>query len=208
MEKNMKHRVFLWEMIALVMVLIFPPFLYAQMDKELAAQEIKGEIPADSDQYVIGAEDLLFIHVWKEEALSGKLSVRTDVKISMPLIDEIQAAGQTPLQLREKITERLKTYIENPVVSVIVMEVNSFKVYVSGQVRSPGVYRLRSETSIVQIISLAGGFTDWANPKKIVLIRKEDGKDVRMIINYKKIVQGEDLTSNINLKPGDTIIVP
>ncbi len=204
----MKNRL-LFLAIALAIGFIFPSLIWAQQIKDASpAKEIKGEIPADSDQYIIGPEDVLFIHVWKEEGLSGKMAVRTDGKISLALIDEIQAAGQTPLQLKEKITERLKVYIENPTVSVIVTEVNSFKVYVSGQVRTPGVHRLRSDTSIIQIISLAGGFTDWANPKKIVLIRKEDGKDVRMIINYNKIVQGDDLKSNINLKPGDTIIVP
>lgn len=204
----MKNRL-LFLAIALAIGFIFPSLIWAQPMKESSPpKEIKGEIPADSDQYIIGPEDVLFIHVWKEEGLSGKMAVRTDGKISLSLIDEISAAGQTPLQLKEKISERLKLYIENPTVSVIVTEVNSFKVYVSGQVRTPGVHRLRSDTSIIQIISLAGGFTDWANPKKIVLIRKEDGKDVRMIINYNKIVQGDDLKSNINLKPGDTIIVP
>ena len=90
----------------------------------------------------------------------------------------------------------------------MVMEANSFKVYVSGQVRTPGVYRLRSETSVAQIIPMAGGFTEWANQKKILIIRKENGKEKRITVNYKKIMEGDDSGSNITLKSGDTIIVP
>jgi polysaccharide export outer membrane protein len=136
------------------------------------------------------------------------VTVRIDGKISMPLVDDIQATGITPLQLKEKLTERLKDFVEAPNVTVIVMEANSFKVYVSGQVKSPGVLRLRTETSLAQAISMVGGLTEWANQSKIIVIRKENGKEKRFTINYKKIVQGKDLNSNINLKRGDTIIVP
>jgi polysaccharide export outer membrane protein len=136
------------------------------------------------------------------------VSVRNDGKISMPLIDEIQAAGLTPLQLKEILTQRLKEFLETPTVTVVVMEANSFKVYISGQIKSPGVYKLRSETTLTQIISMAGGLGDWANESKIIILRKENGKERRFTINYKKIVQGKDLDSNIILKTGDTIIVP
>jgi polysaccharide export outer membrane protein len=131
-----------------------------------------------------------------------------DGMISMPLVDEIQAAGITPLQLKEKLTEKLKDFVEAPNVTVIVMEANSFKVYVSGQVKNPGVLKLRSETSLAQVISMVGGFSDWANQSKIIIIRKENGKEKRFTVNYKKIVKGKDLSLNILLKPGDTIIVP
>jgi polysaccharide export outer membrane protein len=131
-----------------------------------------------------------------------------DGMISIPLVDEIQSAGLTPLQLKEKLTERLKQFIENPNVTVVVMEANSFKVYISGQISKPGIYRLRSDTTLAQIISIAGGLNEWANQKKIIIIRKENGKEKRFTINYKKIVKGEDLDSNIILKSGDTIIVP
>ena len=116
--------------------------------------------------------------------------------------------GLTPLQLKELLMQRLKEFVDIPNVSVIVMEANSFKVYVSGQVKTPGVFRLRSETTLLQMIIMAGGFTDWANQKKILIIRKEDGKEKRIIVNYKKIVKGDDPKSNIILKSGDTIIVP
>lgn len=166
------------------------------------------EVAANSDQYVIGPEDVLAIHVWKEEALSRTVPVRMDGKISLPLIDEVQAAGLTPLQLKGILVKKLKNFVENPVVSVIVSEANSFKVYVSGEVRAPGVYRLRSETTLLQIIPMAGGFTEWADQKKILIIRKESGKERRTTVNYKKAVKGEEPTSELLLKPGDTIIVP
>jgi polysaccharide export outer membrane protein len=131
-----------------------------------------------------------------------------DGNISLPLIDEVQAAGLTPLQLKEILTDKLKSFVDLPNVSVTVMEANSYKVYVSGQVRSPGVYRLRSETSILQIIPMAGGFTEWANQKKILIIRKEGGKEKRITINYKNLIKGEEPNSKSILKAGDTIIVP
>jgi polysaccharide biosynthesis/export protein len=190
-------------------VLIFNSVAYPQADKEiLLKKEAQAEIAADSDRYVIGAEDVLYIHVWREETVTKTVSVRMDGMISIPLVDEIQAAGLTPLQLKEKLTERLKQFIENPNVTVVVMEANSFKVYISGQISKPGIYRLRSDTTLAQIISMAGGLTEWANQKKIIIIRKENGKEKRFTINYKKIVKGEDLDSNIILKSGDTIIVP
>ncbi|MGZ3614752.1 MAG: polysaccharide biosynthesis/export family protein [Thermodesulfobacteriota bacterium] len=191
--------------------LIFCMFLligYAQPDKKAL---LKGEIEAqpivDNESYVIGPEDVLHIHVWREEALTRTIPVRTDGKISLPLIDDVQAAGLTPLQLKEKLIQRLKSFLGNPEVSVLVMEANSFKVYVSGEVRTPGVYRLRSEISLIQIIPMAGGFTEWANQKKILVIRKENGKERRILLNYKKILEGEDPGANVVLKPGDIVIV-
>ena len=175
---------------------------------DLSKKQAQAEIVADSNQYVIGPEDVLYIHTWKEETLSRTVPVRMDGKISIPLIDEVQAAGLTPLQLKEILIEKFKKFIDNPSVSVIVMEANSFKVYVSGQVKTPGVYRIRSETSLMQIIPMAGGFTDWANQKKILIIRKENGKEKRIIVNYKKIVDGKEPLSSSILKSGDTIIVP
>ena len=175
---------------------------------EILKTQPPGEVTADSDQYVIGSEDVLYIHVWKEENLIRTVTVRIDGNISLPLLNEVKAAGLTPLQLKELLTKKLSTYIENPIVSVTVIEANSTKVYVSGQVKTPGVYRLRSETTILQIIPMAGGFSDWANQKRILIIRKENGKESRITVNYKKAVSGEDPNSNLILKAGDTVIVP
>jgi len=198
--------------IGVLILFIYISVSYSQEGKEdkdiILKKQAQAEIAADSDRYVIGSEDVLYIHVWREETLSKTVSVRIDGMISMPLVDEIQAAGISPLQLKEKLTEKLKDFVEAPNVTVIVMEANSFKVYVSGQVKNPGVLKLRSETSLAQVISMVGGFSDWANQSKIIIIRKENGKEKRFTVNYKKIVKGKDLSLNILLKPGDTIIVP
>jgi polysaccharide export outer membrane protein len=179
--------------IGIVIFYITASTTYSQTDKEvLLKKQSQAEVPADSTNYIIGSEDVLYIHVWKEEHLSRTVPVRIDGKISLPLVDEIQAAGLTPLQLKELLMKRLKEFVDIPNISVIVMEANSFKVYISGQVKNPGVYRLRSETSLLQIIPMAGGFTE----------------EKRMTVNYKKIVKGDDPSSNIILKSGDTIIVP
>jgi polysaccharide export outer membrane protein len=189
-------------------LLIFTGLVYAQQGQTPSTGvKASGEVTANSDT-VIGPEDVVSINVWREEALTRQVPVRSDGKISLPLVDEIHAAGLTPLQLKEKLTLRLKEFIDNPNVSVIVAEANSQKVYVSGEVRTPGVFRLRGETTLLQIIPMAGGFTEWADQKKVLIIRKEGGKDRRIVVNYKKIVSGEDMSYNIKLKPGDTVIVP
>jgi len=191
------------------MLLVMISVAYPQADKEiLSKKEAQAEVAVDGGQYMIGPEDVLYIHVWKEEALTRTVPVRMDGKISLPLIQEVKAAGLTPLQLKEVLMRKFKEFIENPIVSVTVVEVNSYKVYVIGQVKNPGVQRLRSETTVTQLIVMAGGFTEWANQKKIVVIRKEDGREKRMNVNYKKIMGGKDLASDVILKAGDTVMVP
>ncbi len=194
-------------MIVALAVLLSPLPVQGQAEKEaFSKKQAQAEVVADSNQYVIGPEDALYIYVWKEENLSRAVPVRIDGKISLPLIDEVQAAGLTPLQLKETLIKRFKDFVDIPNVSVIVMEANSFKVYVSGYVRSPGVVRLRSETTMLQLIPMVGGFTEWANERKVLVIRKEDGKEKRITVNYKKIVSGD--APNFVLKSGDTVIVP
>jgi len=197
------------QIMSISVLLIYSSFSFSQeTPKKMDINLPQGEVPADSDTYIIGAEDIIYIHVWKEEALTRTVTVRMDGKISLPLIDETQAAGLTPWKLKEVLTEKLKKFIDNPYVSVTVNEANSFKIYLSGQIRTPGVYRLRSETTILQIISMAGGVTEWADQKRLIVIRKEAGKEKKITINYKKLSRGEDLNNNIVLKAGDTIIVP
>ncbi len=198
---------------ALIMILtiIFLNFniSHSQETKEIPGKTpSQSQVPPDSDKYVIGPEDVLAILVWKEETLSQQVMVRSDGKISLPLIDEVQAAGLTPLKLKEILIEKFKKYVDNPLVTVMVREARSFKVYVSGQVAKPGVFTLVGDITILQIIPMAGGFTEWANQRKILLIRQEQGRESRMTINYKKIISGEDVKANVILKPGDTIIVP
>lgn len=190
-------------------LVLFHTLAFTQQEKEgLLKKQAQSEIKADSSDYVIGAEDVLYIHVWKEGTLTRTVPVRIDGNISLPLIDDVRAAGLTPLQLKEVLTEKLKKFVDSPDVSVTVMEANSYKVYVSGEVKSPGIFRLRSETSLIHIIIMAGGFTEWADPKRILIIRKFEGKEKRTIVNYKKIVKGEDSGLNFVLNAGDIIIVP
>jgi polysaccharide export outer membrane protein len=207
-SRKMKKTIYVG-IIGSLILLLSASTICSQTGKEtVLKKQAQAEVAADSDQYVIGPEDVLYIHVWREDALSRTVPVRVDGNISLSLVHEVKAAGLTPLKLKENLTERFKEFIENPNVSVTVMEANSYKVYVSGQVKAPGVYRLRSETTILQIIPMAGGFTEWANQKKILILRKENGKEKRIIVNYKKILKGDATDSNIVLKGGDTIVVP
>ena len=159
--------------------------------------------------YQIGAEDVLEVQVWKNPDLSRVVTVRPDGKISLPLIGDIQAAGLTATQLKEVVTEKLKAYYkEPPEVSVLVQQVNSYAIYILGEVSSPGKYVVKSGTTFLQAITLAGGFTPFASTSNITLLRKgKEGKETAVRINYKDILAGK-LEYNILLKPGDTIIVP
>jgi len=157
--------------------------------------------------YVIGSDDMLHIYVWKEPDLSETLPVRPDGKISMPLLNDIMAAGLTPLQLGDQITEKLKKYVTDPRVTVVVTGMNSRRVFVTGEVVHTGPMNLLPHMTVLQALSQAG-FTQFANPKAIYLLRTENGKQVKVPFNYKDVVKGNHPEQNIELKPGDTIVVP
>ena len=140
--------------------------------------------------------------------LSVAIPVRPDGKISLPLIDDVQAAGLTPIQLKDVLTEKWKAFLSQPEVSVIIQEINSFKVFLVGEIARPGELRLRDRTRLLQAISLAGGFTTFADPDKIVLLRVEGNQELRFEVNFKKVVSGDRPEDNLILHPGDTIIVP
>jgi polysaccharide export outer membrane protein len=157
--------------------------------------------------YIIGADDTLHISVWKEPDLTETLPVRPDGKISMPLLNDITAAGLTPLQLRDTITERLRKYIADPRVTVVVTGMNSRRVFVTGEVTHTGPMTLLPHMTVLQALAQAG-FTQFANPKAIYLLRTENGKQQKIPFNYKEVVKGNHPEQNIMLKPGDTIVVP
>lgn len=161
-----------------------------------------------SADYLLGPEDVLDVLVWKNADLSRTVSVRPDGKISLPLIGDVQAAGLTSSQLRSGIEERLREYKETPGVSIIVKEVNSFSVFVLGEVLRPGKFQLRSETSLLQAITLSGGFTQYAVSDRIILLRRIAGRETRRQIRFSDIVDGRDPDANVVLQPGDTIVVP
>jgi polysaccharide biosynthesis/export protein len=161
-------------------------------------------VPAD---YVIGADDTLRVTVWKEPEMSATLPVRPDGKISLPLLDDVQAAGMTPMQLSASIKEKLKKYIADPRVTVVVTAMNSQRIFVTGEVNHPGAMALLPNMTILQALSSAG-FTQFANLKAIYLLRIQDGQQTKIPFNYKDVVKGNHPEQNIMLKPGDTIVVP
>ena len=196
--------------VLLLIALAFPLAIacpsFAQEGK--AADPMKkaqGEVAADSDSYIIGPEDVLHIYVWREETLTKTVPVRIDGKISLPLVDDVQAAELTPLELKNKLASLLKGFVDNPTVTVTVMEANSFKVYVSGEVKNPGIHRIRSEVTLVKLIPLVGGFTEWANKRKILIITKENGKEKRITANYNRIIDGDE--PDVVIRRGDMVIV-
>ena len=170
------------------------------------AAEMSQDTGTASD-YVIGADDNLKITVWKEPDLSETLPVRPDGKISMPLLNDIPAAGLTPLQLKDSITEKLKKYISDPRVTVVVTAMNSRRIFVTGEVVHSGPITLLPHMTVLQALSQAG-FTQFANLKAIYLLRTENGKQNKLPFNYKDVVKGNHPEQNILLKPGDTLVVP
>ncbi len=162
-----------------------------------------------SASYHIGCGDILEITTWKEPDFSrDSVLVRIDGKISFPLCNDIQAAGRTPLELKKAIEQKLKAFIENPVVTVSVVNPVSQKIYILGEVMHTGEYPLVKHLTVLQAFALAGGFTEWASKSEIILLR-QDGKHDKIIrVNYKDIIKGEGLDQNLRLKADDTIIVP
>jgi len=163
-------------------------------------------IPPDDGDYKIGAEDVLDISVWKNPELSRTVPVRPDGKVSLPLVNDIQAAGLTPSRLRQELTRRLSEYVPSPEVAVIVREVHSAKVSVVGQVRNPGRYEVRSAATVLELIALAQGFTDFASRDRIVVLR-QNATPARITFNYRKITDGTE-QDNFLVQPGDIIVVP
>ena len=165
--------------------------------------------PATVDpNYKIGPGDQLYVNVWKEPELTASVPVRPDGKISMPLLNDVQAAGLTPMQLSTDVTEKLKKYLEQPQVTVVITGTNSRLVYVVGQVGHAGSLALLPEMTVLQALSSVGGITEFANGKKIYVLRVENGKPQRYYFNYKEALKGEHPEQNILLRAGDTIVVP
>jgi polysaccharide export outer membrane protein len=179
-------------------------------DKQTAENSGQGSRAAHSDSsYVIGANDVLAINVWKEPDISRSVPVRSDGKISLPLVGELQAGGQTPQQLEQEITKRLQRYISEPEVTVIVTDSKSQKVNILGMVSRPGAYLLTSSTTVLDAIAMAGGFKDFAKQKSIYVLRQgPDGSQQRLSFNYKEVVKGKNPEQNIRLQAGDTVVVP
>jgi polysaccharide export outer membrane protein len=178
----------------------------AKPDKPAAPDAQVQAAGAPSD-YLIGADDTLHITVWKEPDMTVTLPVRPDGKVSLPLLDDVQAAGMTPMQLGASIKEKLKKYIADPRVTVVVTAMNSQRIYVLGEVTHTGAMPLLPHMTVLQALSSAG-FTQFANLKAIYLLRMQDGQQTKMPFNYKDAIKGRGTQQNIVLRPGDTIVVP
>jgi polysaccharide export outer membrane protein len=170
---------------------------------------VESAILTDANDYRIGPEDLLDISVWKNPELSRTVPVRPDGKVSLPLVNDIQASGLTPTALRQQLIERLSEYIPAPEVAVIVREVHSMKVAVVGSVKTPGRYELKSAATVLEMIALAQGFTDFAARDRIVILRQENGggDTKRIPFNYRKVAAGDE-QANLVVQAGDIIVVP
>jgi polysaccharide export outer membrane protein len=196
----------------LVMALFAPGLLCLAQDKERASKPVPIPPPivaagTAADTYVIGASDTLTVSVWKEPTLTGGLLVRPDGMISMPLLGDVQASGLTPLQLSSLIQERLKKFIQDPNVSVVLTQVHSKVVYLLGEIGKKGPVEMTPGMTLLEAISRGGGLTDFANSKKIYILRDESGSHQKLPVHYKEALKGES-AFNVLLKPGDTIVVP
>jgi polysaccharide biosynthesis/export protein len=181
-----------------------PAILKAQEGAAPAAGQ-----PEINDDYVIGIEDMMSITVWKEPDFSVKeMTVRTDGKITMPLINDIQAAGLTTRELRQTITKKLESYVSTPNVTVIILKSLSRSVSVVGQVNKPGFYMMNVPITVIELIARAGGITEFAKEKEIKVVREENGKTSQYLFNYKDAIRGKNLKQNIALKVGDVVLVP
>lgn len=164
---------------------------------------------AHDDNFVIGNDDLLAINVWKEPDISRSIPVRSDGRISLPLVGEVQAAGRTPAKLELEIANKLKSYIAEPEVTVIVQQINSQKFNILGQVTKPGTYVITNSPTVLDAIAMAGGFRDFAKQKSVYVLRQNpDGSQTRLAFNYREVIKGVKIAQNVKLQARDTIVVP
>jgi polysaccharide biosynthesis/export protein len=179
-----------------------------QADNKPASDPQRSDVRSDGS-YVIGSDDVLAINVWKEAEVSRVVPVRSDGKISLPLVGELTAGGQTPLQLEQEITKRLSSFISEPEVTVIVQDSKSQRINILGMVARPGSYMLTGSATVLDAIAMAGGFKDFAKQKAIYVLRPEaDGTQKRLLFNYKDMIKGKNPDQNIRLLPRDTVVIP
>jgi polysaccharide export outer membrane protein len=193
--------------IVLVMTAAVPRAQGAAGSQPRGATPPPAAVPTPPD-YIIGPDDVLAIVYWRDKDMSSEVVVRPDGKVSLPLLNDVQAAGLTPPQFRERLTELSQQYFEDPNVTIVVRQINSRKVFITGQVNKSGTYPLGGPTTVLQLIAMAGGIAEYAHGNKIVVMRTENGRQVSYPFNYDDVVARKNLRQNIDLKPGDTVIVP
>jgi len=184
--------------------------MVASTDKPLATDAAaRPHRPATDDNFVLGPDDVIAVSVWKEPDISRVIPVRSDGKISLPLVGELQASGETPRQLEQEIGAKLQSFISEPEVTVIVQEAKSQRFNILGQVARPGSYLLTNSSTVLDAIAMAGGFRDFAKRKSIYVLRQNsDGTQERLPFNYKNVIQGKNADQNVKLKPRDTVVIP
>jgi polysaccharide export outer membrane protein len=204
---------------SLLMVAFFAPAIFSPAQDKIPAAQDTAKSPAPTatapalpalvvpDSYVIGESDVVMVTVFKEPTLSSSLLVRSDGMISLPLLGDVKAAGKTPLQLADEVTAKLKKFIQDPNVTIILNQMNSKKVYLIGEVGRTGPMELTPGMTLLQAIATAGGISEYANAKKMYILRTEDGKQKKIPLQYKQALRG-DSSLNLTLNPGDTIVVP
>jgi polysaccharide export outer membrane protein len=183
-----------------------------------AAQDPRPAVPAPGapmptgvtlpSGYVIGTDDVLSVVFWKDTDMSAEVTVRPDGKISLPLLNDVPAAGLSPDQLRANLMEAAKKFVTDPTVTIVVKTINSRKIFITGNVARPGAYLLTGTMSALQLIAMAGGVLEYADTKNIVITRSDEGGQKAFPFNYNDVKKGKNLKQNIELKPGDTVIVP
>jgi polysaccharide export outer membrane protein len=179
--------------------------VHAQNARAVAAPSIQAGAVTN---YVIGPDDVLSVVFWQENDMSAEVVVRPDGNITVPLLNDIHASGLSPDELRQRVTDEAKKFVPDATVSVVVKQINSRKVFITGEVSKPGVYPLSGPITVIQLIATAGGLRDYADAKKILVMRKEPGRDVTLHFNYRDAMSGKNLRQNVLLQPGDTVIVP
>lgn len=193
----------------LALTLVLPAATAQQMTAKPAPAAAVRTVPTDlPPDYRIGAEDVLDIVFWREKDLSAEVVVRPDGKIALPLLNDLQAAGLTPVELRATLLEAARKYVADPNVTVVVKQINSRKVFITGEVEKPGTYPLGGPTTVMQLIAMAGGLKEYAKGGRILVMRVEAGRQVAYRFSYSDILKRVRLSQNIQLKPGDTVVVP
>lgn len=224
-----EHNMFSFKKQIVLIALIFSIACACSLMAQTQAADLKSPDPATADTaksadipkpadakpavdvplgYIVGDSDVIRVNVWKEPEVSQTVVVRTDGNISLPLINEVKVSGMTPLQIQDLVAEKLKGFLHNPQVTVTVIEIHSKRAFITGEVSRPGTYSLNAQTTVLQLIAQAGGFTPFAKTDSIVVLRTEDGRQSRLKFKYKEVIQGKKTEQNIALHPGDTVVVP
>ena len=213
-EKRVSVKLYTRAILCMILFAILSTLAVAQDVAAPASSTAPKQAPANAagvrpDAYIIGAEDTLSVYVWKEPEMSKTIPVRPDGMISLPLVGEVKAVGYTPVQLQDVLAEAMKKYISEPQVTIVVEKIASLSFNIVGEVQKPGYFPLTRRMTVLDAVSLAGGFKDFAKSKKVYVLRMgPDGKQQRLPFNYKQVIKGENPQQNIELHPGDTIVVP